>query len=41
MKHAALYPAMAVLATAIGLSCPFDLRAQAHAPHYEVDLSWP
>ena len=31
----------AVLAIAIGLSCPFDLRAQARIPRYEVDLSWP
>jgi DNA-binding beta-propeller fold protein YncE len=31
----------AVLAGAIGLSCPFDLPAQARAPHYEVDPSWP
>jgi sugar lactone lactonase YvrE len=26
---------------AIGLTCPPGLRAQAHAPRYEVDLSWP
>ena len=31
----------AVLAIAIALFCPFDLRAQAHALHYEVDRSWP
>jgi len=33
--------AFAVLAIATGLSCPVDLRAQARAPRYEVDPSWP
>jgi sugar lactone lactonase YvrE len=31
----------AVLAIAAGLSCPLSVRAQAHVPHYEVDVSWP
>src|SRR5580658_49232 len=33
--------AFGVLGIAIGFSCAFDLRAQAPAPKYEVDLSWP
>ncbi len=32
---------LAGLAIAAGLSFPFDMRAQARAPHYEVDASWP
>jgi DNA-binding beta-propeller fold protein YncE len=31
----------ALLALGAGLSSPVGLRAQAHAPRYEVDLSWP
>ena len=31
----------AVLAIAAGLCSPFGLMAQAHAPRYEVDRSWP
>lgn len=31
----------AVLAIASGLACPFHLPAQAQAPRYEVDASWP
>lgn len=31
----------ALLAIAMGLTCPMGLRAQARTPRYEVDRSWP
>src|SRR3984957_13331496 len=33
--------AVGLLGIVIGFSCPYDMRAQTPAPHYEVDPSWP
>ena len=41
MKIRSVILACAVLATAIGRLAPLPLRAQAGAPRYEVDTSWP